>query len=43
MSTHNDDNAYFMKYKIEKIKWNDTVKLINVQNEFFKTEELISQ
>lgn len=36
MSTHNDENAYFMKYKIERLLWDDTVELINVQNKFFK-------
>jgi DNA repair exonuclease SbcCD ATPase subunit len=35
MSTHSDENAYFMKYKIEKIKWENTVNLLNVQNKFF--------
>ncbi len=37
ISTHSDENAYFMKYKIEKIKEN-SVKMINVQSEFFNTE-----
>ena len=37
MSTHNDESAYFMKYKIEKILWNDKVHLINVQNKFFSS------
>lgn len=37
MSTHNDESAYFMKYKIEKILWNDKVNLINVQNKFFSS------
>ncbi len=34
ISTHNDEIAYFMKYKLEKIKEN-SVKMINVQSEFF--------
>jgi len=34
MSTHSDENAYFMKYKLEKIKKN-SVQMINVQNKFF--------
>lgn len=37
LSTHNDENAYFMKYKIEKINWKNSTWLINVQNEFFST------
>lgn len=37
ISTHNDESAYFMKYKIEKIKWENTVSLLNVQNKFFSS------
>ena len=37
ISTHSDENAYFMKYKIEKIKEN-SVKMINVQSEFFNNK-----
>jgi len=37
ISTHNDENAYFMKYKIEKIKEN-SVKMINVQSKFFNSK-----
>lgn len=33
-STHNDSNALYIKYKFEKINKN-SVKMINVQNEFF--------
>ena len=33
-STHNDNYALFMKYKLEKFK-KDSVKLLNVQREFF--------
>lgn len=34
MSTHNDDNALFMKYKIEQVPSNE-VKMINIQREFY--------
>jgi exonuclease SbcC len=33
ISTHNDENAYFMKYKLEKL--NRDVNIKNIQNEFF--------
>lgn len=33
-STHDDDNALFMKYKLEKVKA-DSVAIIDVQREFF--------
>lgn len=35
MSTHNDDKALFMKYKIEQIPGNE-VKMINIQREFYE-------
>lgn len=34
ISTHSDENAYFMKYKLEK--FNRKVNISNIQNEFFK-------
>lgn len=34
MSTHDDSNALFMKYKFEKYQKNST-QILNVQNKFF--------
>ena len=35
LSTHDDDSAFYMKYRFEKIE-DDTVALIDVQDTFFK-------
>lgn len=40
MSTHIDNNAYFMKYKIEKLQKN-SVQILNVQNELSKKNDKI--